>query len=456
MRVKDLAGTNVMVLAPNETEANNDKDRQQRQQKHPQQSVGNEEEDDSFKPFLASSQTPRVLLFDQSNVNGAMIGGIAADDPAAIVDRTDNNIAATDLDQPAPDPGAEQQALEDSTGDQQTETINGYISDSNTLAADSDAAIERQLLKPTGTHIRYQFSAGPTKCFCRVYFTEQFDALRRVSNCEVDFIQSLARCQRWNARGGQSGSSFFKSQDGRFIMKQLSKPEMESFLRSAPAYFEYMSQSLFHDLPTVLARLFGVYRLGFKNTQTGRSMKMDVLVMENVFYGRQTSRIFDLKGSVRNRHVQASSEVLLDENFLELIAESPLFIREHSKKLLRAAVWNDTLFLSKLDVMDYSLLVGVDDKQGELVVGIVDFVRTFTWDKKLESWVKETGILGGGGHEPTIVSPKQYKTRFRNSMEQYFLMVPDKYCDPKSIRRPPRIAASQPSAKVRPVNRGKL
>lgn len=105
-----------------------------------------------------------------------------------------------------------------------------------------------------------------------------------------------------------------------------------------------------------------------------------------------------------------------------------MFIREHSKKILRASVWNDTLFLSKLNVMDYSLLVAIDEENRELVVGIVDFIRTFTWDKKLESWVKESGILGGGGKEPTIVSPRQYKSRFRESMERYFLMVPDKFC----------------------------
>ncbi|KAJ3336045.1 1-phosphatidylinositol-3-phosphate 5-kinase, partial [Kappamyces sp. JEL0680] len=45
--------------------------------------------------------------------------------------------------------------------------------------------------------------------------------------------------------------------------------------------------------------------------------------------------------------------------------------------------------------MDYSLLVGIDTNSQELVIGIVDFIRTFTWDKKLESWVKETGLLGG-------------------------------------------------------------
>jgi 1-phosphatidylinositol-3-phosphate 5-kinase len=52
-------------------------------------------------------------------------------------------------------------------------------------------------------------------------------------------------------------------------------------------------------------------------------------------------------------------------------------------------------------------------------------MRTFTWDKKLESWVKESGILGGGGKEPTIVTPKTYRIRFREAMERYFLMVPD-------------------------------
>jgi 1-phosphatidylinositol-3-phosphate 5-kinase len=159
-------------------------------------------------------------------------------------------------------------------------------------------------------------------------------------------------------------------------------------------------------------------------------MKMDILVMENLFHEHTNiAHIFDLKGSVRNRHVQSTgkqNEVLLDKNLLEFIYDSPLFIREHSKKLLRASVHNDTLFLSQLNVMDYSLLVGIDTESKELIIGIVDFIRTFTWDKKLESWVKETGLLGGG-KEPTIVTPRQYKNRFREAMERYFLMVPEKF-----------------------------
>ncbi|RKO95042.1 hypothetical protein CAUPRSCDRAFT_9429, partial [Caulochytrium protostelioides] len=50
--------------------------------------------------------------------------------------------------------------------------------------------------------------------------------------------------------------------------------------------------------------------------------------------------------------------------------------------------------------------------------------RTFPWDKKGENWVKETAFLCGGG-PPLVVSPRQYKTRFREAMDRYFLMVPD-------------------------------
>jgi hypothetical protein len=81
-----------------------------------------------------------------------------------------------------------------------------------------------------------------------------------------------------------------------------------------------------------------------------------------------------------------------------------------------------------VDVMDYSLLVGVDDESKELVLGIIDFMRQYTWDKHLETWVKASGILGGAKNaSPTIISPKQYKKRFRKAMNTYFLTVPDQW-----------------------------
>lgn len=86
------------------------------------------------------------------------------------------------------------------------------------------------------------------------------------------------------------------------------------------------------------------------------------------------------------------------------------------------------MLLQSIDVMDYSLLVGVDEEKHELVLGIIDFMRQYTWDKHLETWVKASGILGGPKNaSPTIISPKQYKKRFRKAMSAYFLMVPDQW-----------------------------
>ncbi|KXN71909.1 hypothetical protein CONCODRAFT_78078 [Conidiobolus coronatus NRRL 28638] len=298
--------------------------------------------------------------------------------------------------------------------------------------------IESTLKQKTSTHLKYQLAEGAIKFSCKIFFAEQFDALRHYCDQDIMFIESLARCVKWQASGGKSGSIFLKTRDNRLIMKEVSRAELDAFLKFAPVYFSYLAQGFFEELPMMLAKIFGVYRIGFKNILTGKTVKLDVLIMENLFYERKISRIFDLKGSMRNRHVQSTgkeNEVLLDENLMEIICRNPIFIRAHAKRLLHLAIHNDTLFLSKLNVMDYSLLVGIDEEQGELVVGIVDFIRTFTWDKKLESWVKESGFLGGGGEKPTILSPSNYKHRFRSFMEKYFLMVPDKYFLPGLDRK---------------------
>ena len=56
---------------------------------------------------------------------------------------------------------------------------------------------------------------------------------------------------------------------------------------------------------------------------------------------------------------------------LLVVVESPLFIRPHAKSVLKKCIVTDTEFLSKQLVMDYSLLVGIDESRSELVVGII-------------------------------------------------------------------------------------
>ncbi|XP_068185209.1 1-phosphatidylinositol 3-phosphate 5-kinase isoform X2 [Antennarius striatus] len=289
---------------------------------------------------------------------------------------------------------------------------------------------KKQILNP---HIELQFSDANAKFYCRIYYAEEFHKMREeiLESPEEDFVRSLSHCVNWPARGGKSGAIFYATEDDRFILKQLPRLEVQSFLDFAPHYFTYMTGAVQQKRPTALAKILGVYRIGYKNSQNNSEKKLDLLVMENLFYGRKMAQVFDLKGSLRNRNVKTDSGkescevVLLDENLLKLIHDNPLYIRSHCKSILRAAIHSDAYFLSSHLIIDYSLLVGRDDATDQLVVGIIDYIRTFTWDKRLEMVVKSTGILGGQGKMPTVVSPELYRARFCEAMDKYFLMVPD-------------------------------
>uniref|UniRef100_A0A672T045 1-phosphatidylinositol 3-phosphate 5-kinase n=1 Tax=Sinocyclocheilus grahami TaxID=75366 RepID=A0A672T045_SINGR len=278
-----------------------------------------------------------------------------------------------------------------------------------------------------------EFSDANAKFYCRIYYAEEFHKMREeiMESSEDDFVRSLSRCVNWQARGGKSGAVFYATEDDRFILKQMPRLEVQSFLDFAPHYFTYITGAVQQKRPTALAKILGVYRIGYKNSQNNTEKKLDLLVMENLFYGRKMAQVFDLKGSLRNRNVktelgkESCEVVLLDENLLKLVHDNPLYIRSHCKAILRAAILSDAHFLSSHLIIDYSLLVGRDDATKELVVGIIDYIRTFTWDKKLEMVVKSTGILGGQGKMPTVVSPELYRARFCEAMDKYFLMVPD-------------------------------
>ncbi|KAK9705228.1 hypothetical protein RND81_07G041900 [Saponaria officinalis] len=275
-------------------------------------------------------------------------------------------------------------------------------------------------------------SSGKAKFSITCYFAKQFDMLReKCCPNKVDFVQSLSRCKRWTAQGGKSNVYFAKSMDERFIIKQVTKTELDSFQEFAAEYFKYLNHSLDSGSPTCLAKVLGIFQVTVKYLKGGRETKMDLMVMENLFFNRRISRVYDLKGSSRSRYNDDKTgvnKVLLDMNLLETLRTNPIFLGSKAKRRLERAVWNDTSFLASVDVMDYSLLVGVDEERKELVLGVIDFMRQYTWDKHLETWVKASGILGGPKNvSPTIVSPKQYKRRFRKAMTTYFLTVPDQW-----------------------------
>lgn len=90
-------------------------------------------------------------------------------------------------------------------------------------------------------------------------------------------------------------------------------------------------------------------KVTLKHLKGGKETKMDVLVMENLLYRRNIRRLYDLKGSSRSRYnpdTSGSNKVLLDQNLIEAMPTSPIFVGNKAKRLLERAVWNDTAFLA--------------------------------------------------------------------------------------------------------------
>ena len=77
------------------------------------------------------------------------------------------------------------------------------------------------------------------------------------------------------------------------------------------------------------------------------------------------------KGFVEQEDQNESGRVLLDGNFLDYTTGFPLPLEDLSKHTLHKAIHNDTLFLSKSEIVDYSILCGICDETNEIVVGII-------------------------------------------------------------------------------------
>lgn len=95
--------------------------------------------------------------------------------------------------------------------------------------------------------------------------------------------------------------------------------------------------------------LFYTWQVTVKHLKGGKETKMDLVVMENLFFKRNISRVYDLKGSLRSRYnadTTGSDKVLLDLNLLETLRTKPILLGSKAKRRLERAVWNDTSFLA--------------------------------------------------------------------------------------------------------------
>lgn len=148
-------------------------------------------------------------------------------------------------------------------------------------------------------HIKYEFG-DRTKFGITIYFAEEFDALRRKCGVNSQLIHSLSRSLSWRAEGGKTKANFSKTVDERFVIKQLTTSwtvdDKHALLEWAPAYFKHVES----NKPTLLCKIFGFYSIKVTPPTESKSstpIRMDLLVMENLFHSHSISTVFDLKVS---------------------------------------------------------------------------------------------------------------------------------------------------------------
>ncbi|EDV45200.1 phosphatidylinositol 5-phosphate 4-kinase type-2 beta [Drosophila erecta] len=174
---------------------------------------------------------------------------------------------------------------------------------------------------------------------------------------DVDYRESLTRSQPIQIdSSGKSGAQFYQSYDRFFIIKSLTSEEIERMHAFLKQYHPYVVER--HG-KTLLPQYLGMYRI------TVESVQYYFVVMRNVFSSHlPIHKKFDLKGSTVDREasekeLEKNLPTFKDNDFIK--QKVKLDIGKEAKNKLMDTLSNDVDLLTKLHIMDYSLLVGVHD-----------------------------------------------------------------------------------------------
>lgn len=101
---------------------------------------------------------------------------------------------------------------------------------------------------------------------------------------------------------GRSGSFFFFSHDHKFIIKTMTKGELDLLLKMLPDLAKHYKE----NPDSLLAKIFGVFTV-----KTSATNEVHLMLMENVLQIKNPDGlryIFDLKGSMVDRKVKGKTK----------------------------------------------------------------------------------------------------------------------------------------------------
>lgn len=249
---------------------------------------------------------------------------------------------------------------------------------------------------------------------------------------------------------GKSGSFFFHTSDGKYMIKTIKKAEFDVLLSILPNYHEHILK----NPNTFIAYYYGLHQMKCYNHHE-LIYDIYIIVMNNIFCLQNPDhleKVYDLKGSFYKRLTPEDkirkNHARKDQNFVSegMKINIPYSIRDKVLKQIEI----DADFLAKFNIIDYSLLLGVisskndkgeksvfeydnmpksavekdkhkqkkmyfiesTDGQIHYYLGIIDTLTLFGGKKRAEFVTKR--IFQGS--DISCIPPQDYKKRFVNFM----------------------------------------
>lgn len=171
---------------------------------------------------------------------------------------------------------------------------------------------------------------------------------------DMDFLNSMMKCPKPMESPGRSGANFYLSTDRMYVIKTMNADEVEQMHSLLKQYHPYVVER--HG-KTLLPQYLAMYRLTVDNVETY------LVVMRNVFSNHlRVHKKYDLKGSTvdreaSNKERERNLPTLKDMDFLQ--DRIKIYIGEEAKEKLMETLAADVDFLTRLNIMDYSLLLGI-------------------------------------------------------------------------------------------------
>ena len=181
---------------------------------------------------------------------------------------------------------------------------------------------------------------------CRKLFDITEDGYKRsVSRTGFSFIEF--------ASNSKSGEMFFFSWDGKFIIKTISEKEVYVMIKMLPKYVLHVAK------PSLLMRICGLYRVSVSSDYPPRYFLIAISVFDAGDMGLHHQ--YDLKGSTSGRMAAPTDSVQKDLNWID--EGTQVCLPAGLKRTIAAALENDANFLKDQSVLDYSVLVGIHDRE---------------------------------------------------------------------------------------------